>query len=265
MSEDYKVWPIGKLPKEFQRPELDQIKEKGYEWNDPRDVVDLFEKKVAKFAGAKYGIAVDCCSHALFLSLQCVKRFSLPNEKSETLKKIGGVGTHGGIWKKTGEKTLIPKIQIPKYTYVSVPMQIRHAGFYYEFKNIKWNGVYQLKPFNIFDGATRWTEGMYQGGLHCLSFQIKKRVPIGKGGMILTDSKRDATFLRKIRYDGRDLDIPYMNDDFEYMGWHYYMTPEDAARGILLMDEIPSVNEDTGGWENYSDLSEKRAFNESFN
>ena len=42
---DYKVWPVGQLPKEFQRPELDQIKEKGYEWNDPRDVVEIFEKK----------------------------------------------------------------------------------------------------------------------------------------------------------------------------------------------------------------------------
>tara|TARA_R100001015_G_C4621116_1_gene178243 strand:- start:1104 stop:1892 length:789 start_codon:yes stop_codon:yes gene_type:complete len=260
---DYKVWPVGQLPKEFQRPELDQIKEKGYEWNDPRDVVEIFEKKVAEFAGAKYGIAVDCCSHALFLALQYVKRH-LPKEEGTSVKKLGGIGTHGGVWKKIQEVKTVPcpTIKIPKYTYVSVPMQIKHAGFEYEFKDIKWNGVYQLKPFNIFDGATRWTRGMYKGGLHCLSFQIKKRVPIGRGGMILTDSLREANYLRKIRYDGRDLDIPYMNDDFEYMGWHYYMTPEDAARGILLMDEIPSENEDTGGWENYSDLSEKVIFNE---
>jgi len=39
-----------------------------------------------------------------------------------------------------------------------------------------------------------------------------------------------------------------------------YMTPEDAARGILLMDELPEVNPDTGGSANYSDLSEKEIF-----
>ena len=31
--------------KEFQS-ELDQVKELGYDWDDPRDVVDMFEEKV---------------------------------------------------------------------------------------------------------------------------------------------------------------------------------------------------------------------------
>ena len=41
--------PVGKIPKEFQRPELDQVKELGYDWDDPRDVVDMFEEKVKSF------------------------------------------------------------------------------------------------------------------------------------------------------------------------------------------------------------------------
>ena len=40
-------WPSGKLPKEFQRPELDQVRAAGYDWLDARDVVDIFERKVA--------------------------------------------------------------------------------------------------------------------------------------------------------------------------------------------------------------------------
>ena len=48
---EYKSWPLGKLPPEFQRPELDQLKKAGYKFGDPREVVDMFEKKVAKFAG----------------------------------------------------------------------------------------------------------------------------------------------------------------------------------------------------------------------
>ena len=70
MNKKYKSWPIGKLPKEFQRPELDMVKESGYDWKDPWDVVHMFEQKMADFAGCKYGIAIDNCTDAVFLSLK---------------------------------------------------------------------------------------------------------------------------------------------------------------------------------------------------
>jgi hypothetical protein len=38
----FNSWPSGKLPKEFQRPELDAVKQLGYHWDDPRDVVGIF-------------------------------------------------------------------------------------------------------------------------------------------------------------------------------------------------------------------------------
>ena len=231
----YKSWPLGQLPQEFQRPELEQIKKLGYKWKDPRDVITMFEDKVAKFAGAKYGVAVDCCSHGLFLSLKFYK----------------------DVLKMKNEF-----VEIPSYTYCSVPMQIKHAGFNPKFKDIQWSGVYQLKPFDIWDGAVRWTKGMYKGGFHIVSFQLKKRIPIGRGGMILTDDPAAAEWFRKMTYDGRDLNIGYMEDDFQYCGYHYYMTPEDAARGIMLMDQVPKKNLDSGNNRTYSDLSTKRIFNE---
>ena len=39
-----------------------------------------------------------------------------------------------------------------------------------------------------------------------------------------------------------------------------YMTPEDAARGILLMDKIPVENEDTQNSSLYTDLSTQPIF-----
>ena len=231
----YNSWPLGQLPKELQRPELDQIKKLGYDWKDPRDAVTMFEKKVAKFAGAEFGIAVDCCTHGLYLSLLFYR---------DVLKMINEF------------------IEIPSYTYCSVPMQIKHAGYTPKFTDYQWSGVYQLKPFNIWDGAVRWTKGMYKGGFHIVSFQLKKRVPIGRGGMILTDDPVAADWFRKMTYDGRDLTIGYMEDDFKYLGYHYYMTPEDAARGIILMDQVPEKNLDSGNNRTYSDLSTKKVFYE---
>ena len=227
---EYTSWPIGQIPEEFQRPELDQLKELGYDWDDPRDVVDMFEKKVAKFAGSKYACTVDCCSNGLFLAM----------------KYVGVEGT----------------ITIPSRTYVSPPMQIIHAGCKLKFEDREWSGVYKLEPYNIWDGATRWTKGMYVGNeaIQVVSFQLKKRVPIGRGGMILTDSKDAFEWFKYMSYDGRNLRKGYMVDDFALIGYHMYMTPEDAARGILIMDQLPLENEDTHNDLNYPDLSNQKIF-----
>ena len=103
---------------------------------------------------------------------------------------------------------------------------------------------------------------MYVGddAIQVVSFQIKKRVPIGRGGMILTDSKEAFEWFKYATYDGRNLRQYYMDDEFAMIGWHMYMTPEDAARGIILMDSVPEENEDTGSSKTYSDLSDRKVF-----
>ena len=37
-----------------------------YNLNDPWDIVDLFEKKNSSYAGSKYAVSVDCCTHGIF-------------------------------------------------------------------------------------------------------------------------------------------------------------------------------------------------------
>ena len=224
----YNPWPIGRPL--IERPEPEIIREYGYEWDDPRDIIDIFEKKVAKFAGSNYAVAVDSCSHAIFLSLRL-------------LCHLYEIDTNF--------------IKIPINTYVSLPHQIKHAGFNVNYYYKIWHGMYQLLPTRIWDAALRWSKSMYRTNrLMCLSFQIKKRIPVGKGGMILCDKKEEYDWLKLASYDGRDLNTPYDSKGHVKMdGYHYYMTPEDAARGIILMDRVPEVNEDQGGWENYPDIS----------
>ena len=231
-KQHYNPWPIGKVPKELQRPELDKLKELNYDWKDPRDVVTMFEEKVAKFAGSKYAVSVDCCSHGLFLSLKYLQSL--------------------------GELTTNVNLTIPKMTYISTPMQIIHAGNQVSFEDLEWSGVYQLKGSRVWDGAVRWSKNMYVGNnaLQVVSFQIKKRIPIGKGGMILTDDLNAYKWLKLASYDGRDLNSPYTdNKHISMMGYHMYMTPEDAARGIILMNSVPEENEDTGNHKTYVDVS----------
>jgi dTDP-4-amino-4,6-dideoxygalactose transaminase len=217
----YNEWPLGRLPKELERPELDLIKSMGYEWSDPRDVIDMFEKKVAEYSGSKYAVVLDCCSNGIFLCMKYLQ--SIGELKSEDI------------------------IKIPNQTYVSVPMQILHAGQKFELEELEWSGIYQLKGTRIWDSAGRFTESMFVGGnsLQVLSFQIKKIIPIGRGGMILTDDEESYNWLKLACYDGRDLTTPYTSDEhIKVLGYHMYMTPEDAARGIILMDNRPDSNVD---------------------
>ena len=235
MKKNFLTWPIGKLKRKWQRPELFNLKKKGYKFSDPREVVTIFEKKISKYAGSKYAIAVDNCTDGVFL---CLKYFLY-------MGKL-----------KYGET-----ITIPKRCYLSIPMTLKTLGFKIEFEDLDWSGVFCLKPTNIYDAAVRFTKGMYKkNSYHNISFQIKKSLPIGKGGMILVDSKKAEKWFRQASFEGRDLNKNQWNDKFSIIGWNMYMTPEDAARGILIFDELPKKNKDSANQDNYPDLSGQKIF-----
>lgn len=224
----YNSWPLGKLPEHLRRPEPEQLKVLGYHWEDPRDIIGIFEEKLATYSGSRYCALVDCCSNGLFLAL---KARGLKNEL----------------------------ISIPSRTYASVPMQIIHSGNSYRLTDQEWSGIYQLGKTGIWDSAARFTKDMFigNGAMQVLSFQIKKRLPIGRGGAVLTDSWEEYNAIKLMSYDGRDLLTPYTDQNhIKTLGYHFYMTPEDAARGIMIMDGLHDVNEDTMDSSHYPDLRE---------
>ena len=199
------------------------------------EVVELFETVVADFSGAKYGVAVDCCTHAIFLSLKYYKEATY---------------------------TKCPDyVEIPKMTYVAVPAAAINAGFKIKFTDEKWSGTYMFNPTNVVDGAGRWHKNMYQPGtIHCLSFGSKKKLSTGKGGMILTDDEHAVKWLKKMRYAGRETEKYFDITDIDVLGWHMHMTPEIAARGVEEFFSMPEAVADFGSSENRLDLSKFSAF-----
>lgn len=190
----------------------------------PYKVVEDFEKRIAEFAGAPYAVAVESGTAALFLSCVYAK---------------------------------VKDVFIPKHTYPGVPCSIIHAGGRVHFTDQDWQGSYELAPYKIIDSALQFKRGMYKPGtLHCLSFHIKKLLPIGRGGMILTDDPKAAEWFRLARFDGRH-PVPLQQDNFTMLGWNMYMTPDQAARGIQLFDltknkDLPDLRVEDQG---YPDLS----------
>ena len=200
----------------------------------PWQIVNEFEQVVADYAGAKYGVAVDSCTNALFLSLM-----------------LTGM--------KRGKKEII----LPKRTYVGVAHSVINAGHTCRFIDWKWSGVYELHPTNVVDSARRFCKGMYRRGtMWCLSFHWAKHLPIGRCGMILLDNEDDYKLLRRMRYDGRTERVVPLDDTFDVPGYHMITSPEDAAHGLLLMGSVMDYNEDLP-WDGYSDLSKSKYFTEA--
>ena len=120
------------------------------------------------------------------------------------------------------------EITIPSRTYPSVPCEIIHAG-----------AKVKLEPTNVWDAALSFTADMYKPGTHmCVSFTGPyKHFKLSKGGAILTDNYEAYLWFRRARYSGRR-ECSYHDDHFDMIGWNFYMMPELAARGLLLMNQF---------------------------
>lgn len=197
---------------------------------DAFQVVRDFETAVAEYTGASYAVALDSCTNALFL---CCKYLQ------------------------------VDEVTIPSNTYVSVPCSVIHAGGKINFKDYDWQGIYQLEPYPIYDAAKRFTSGMYlPGNFMCLSFHCKKLLNIGRGGMILTDNKDAVDWFKQARFDGRH-ECSLLSDTFEMIGWNFYMTPEQAARGLWLMTTLIEKHNEDLPIEGYNDLSQYKMYTEA--
>jgi dTDP-4-amino-4,6-dideoxygalactose transaminase len=198
------------------------------------DITNEFEKKLSDYTGAPYVVTVDNQSNALFLSLYYEKNIK-NSIKNNT-------------------------ITIPNRTYPSVPCEIIHAGLKVEFSKNYSNlneskgtlkGAYNLDGSNVWDSALSFTSNMYKKGTHmCVSFTGPyKHFKLSKGGAILTDNHEAYLWFKRARYSGRR-ECSYHDDNFDMLGWNYYLMPELSARGFLLMgqfyniDGTPKYNED---------------------
>lgn len=219
------------------RTELDQLRQAGYMFEDPFDVIHMFERKICAYTNAPMCVVVDSDTHALELCL----RYYL-------------------------EQGIDMKMTCPKHTYVSVPMTLYNLNIKFDWTDEDWSGIYQLGDTTLLDAATRFTAGMYLDNYDmCLSFQWQKQLKIGKGGAVLTDNTDLYEWLLSSRHDGRDYNLWNKwtaQPVFRRTGYHYNMIPEDCALGILLMDQLPENNGDvcSPAKSYYPDLSKRLKF-----
>ena len=132
------------------------------------EVVAQFEEKIATFFGAKYGIAIDSCTHGIELCL-----------------------IHQNV----------KQISVPKNTYLSIPFLANKLNIQLQWRNEAWKDYYTVhsSSTSIIDAAVLWRKNSYiPGTFMSLSFQYQKHLRLGRGGMILCDDKEAALELKKM-------------------------------------------------------------------
>lgn len=194
------------------------------------NTVTEFEEKIAEFFGSQYAVAVDSCTHGIELCLRYT------NEK---------------------------KINVPKRTYLSVPFLAEKLGIEREWRDENWEDYYTVNYGlkKIIDAAVLWKKNSYVPNTYmCISFQYQKHLSLGRGGVILLDNKEDYINLKKMSYDGRIPNIPWRYQDIDYVGYHYYMTPETAQMGLDKLEN--AINTVPRKWviTDWPDLTQMKIF-----
>ena len=186
-----------------------------------------FEKAVAEFFGSPYAVAVDCCTHGLELCLR--------HKRSK-------------------------KIIVPKHTYLSVPMLAEKLDLDIEWVDDKWQDYYYLTE-EIVDAAVHWEPNSYIPNTYmCVSFQFRKHLSLGRGGMILFDKKEDFDILKRMSYDGRNPDESWSVQNIKTIGYHYYMTPETAEMGLQKLSSAIATKPKKWVYTDWVDLTTMDVF-----
>ena len=170
-----------------------------------------FESALAEYTGAPYVVVTDGCTHAIELCM-----------RYEQVKEC----------------------QFSAYTYLSVPMTLKHLGIEYTMLDETWSGEYHFKNTRIWDSARRLERNMYRpGAMQCLSFGWTKPLQIGKVGAVLLDDPEAYRTMSRQRSDGRDLHIPWITETELILGWHYCPTLELCVKGLELLPIVESKSQ----------------------
>jgi len=193
------------------------------------EVVTEFENKIKDFFGAPHAVAVDCCTHGIELCL-----------RQQNVKKL----------------------TVPKRTYLSVPFLANKLGIELEWEDRDWKDYYYVdNESNTIDAAVLWERNSYIAGTcMCISFQFQKHLSLGRGGMILVDNRRQAEELKKMSYDGRLPNVPWREQNISSVGYHYYMTPETAEKGLKKLPEAIKTKPRQWVLEDWPDLTQMEIF-----
>lgn len=233
-------------------------------WVTQGPQVEAFEKAVAQFVGARFGIATSSCTTALHLALI-----------------VAGVGA--------GDEVICPS-----FSFIATANAIRYCGAKPVFIDIE-RDTYNLNPDLLEKLITKRTKailavhqiglsadmdrilavasrrgisviedaacaigaeykgdhvGKPHGFLACFSFHPRKIITAGEGGMITTNDPDIAMHLKKLRHHGMSVNDLVRHaaktvivEEYDELGYNYRMSDLEAAVGIAQLAKLEDLLE----------------------
>lgn len=217
-------------------------------WIGKGEKVEKFEKKFANYSGARFGIATNSGTAALYL---CLKFLGIGSGDEVIIPSLTWTATAASIihceaspvfadislenW-CLEKKDVVNKIGKKAKAIIPVHYAGRLANCDYPNHKI------------IEDSAHRIKREDFKGNLRCHSFYVTKNITTIKGGMILTNDKAAARWFRKAVKEGIEdgaADRYYKGKwhyEVEFPSWDFNMSDVEAAIGLEQLKKIKRFN-----------------------
>ncbi len=225
-------------------------------WLSQGKTVEIFESEFAKFCGRKYAIALSSGTAALEVSLSSL---GISKRDEVILPSMTFVAVANAIVRAGATPVFVDitslKDPFPnpddieaKITSKTTAIIVPHfAGFLADSKQIY--NIAKKHRLAIIEDAShspRATIGSRRAGnlwsdIACFSFYSNKLIPIGEGGMLLTDNKQIYERSLLFRSQGRKYSSfshsanPLLSDDVTLPGWNYRTSEISAAIGLQML------------------------------
>jgi len=237
-------------------------------WLGYGEKVQLFEDKWSKFIDSKYSIALNSCTAALHLSL-AVNNFK--KNKKVLVPAITFSATAAAalycdlipVFVDVNRDTLVMDFEDLKKKYTKdcvavIPVHLGGQPCEME-KIIPWA---KKNKIIVIEDCAETAGGMYKGkklgtwgDFGCFSFEEKKIMTTGDGGMICTNNKKKYLKLKSISFHGWNKD-PWLRhksslktkskNHWEYsidkLGYKYNMNDLAASIGLAQLKKIRLLN-----------------------
>ena len=211
------------------------------------DVINLFEKKFAKFCGVKYAVSVSNCTNALQLACRVIgikKKDEVLVSSSSIISTALAIYYNGGIpipidsdpntWNldiNQLEKKITKKTKaILLIHFLGLPVDMR--------KVIKIANKYKLKV--IEDCAESHGAKIFGkkigtfGDLACYSFYSNKIITTGEGGMVVTNNYK---YYKKLKYL-KNLAFEKPRYFHKEAGYNFRLGSLQAALGLSQLSKV---------------------------
>jgi perosamine synthetase len=249
--------PVFKLPLEEQKPLLDEddIKEitevlKSRQLGSPWElVVRRFEHEFASYCDSRHAIAVDHCASALFLALVCADIGRGDEVMMPAFSHISAAFAALYLDAKPVFVDIDPKSfnmnsgdalkKVTKRTkmILTVHMYGNPSGI------TKLKDIAEDYKITLVEDCAQALGARFNGHpvgsfgkFGCFSFDAKKMISTGEGGMLITDDERLAKKARTLRDNCRSETSPWPDifpgKLYECIGYNFRMSEIQAALGI---------------------------------